>query len=162
MFWIFNNILTRLYRTFSIFYFIIFHSNSFIYKKYHQIDDDFLKNYNDVLASNLALPLEKLNHLKEYLTDKEYSTLNNFKKKLDSRNWKSDKIENYYKTSIVIGARVDSNKNIVGGVELTLDDKASIIDYLVSNNIPVNKRTVSEMQKRYVMDMKDVNKKKLC
>lgn len=43
-------------------YIVLFDETSSILSKYHQIDDDFLKNYNDVLASNLVLPLEKLNH----------------------------------------------------------------------------------------------------
>ena len=43
-------------------YILIFKETSQILSKYKNIDDKFSQDYNDSLASNLKLPLEKLNH----------------------------------------------------------------------------------------------------
>ncbi len=44
-------------------YILIYDESSQILSKYKTIDEAYIKNYNDSIASNLKLPLNKLNHL---------------------------------------------------------------------------------------------------
>ncbi len=43
-------------------YILIFLESSQIFSKFQNIEDNFIKSYNDAIKSNLVLPLEKLNH----------------------------------------------------------------------------------------------------
>ncbi len=58
-------------------YILIFQESSQIFSKYKTLDEMFIQNYNDAIASNLKLPLKNLNHLSY---DEFTKNLNKFKK----------------------------------------------------------------------------------